>query len=154
MTEAGPQTVRVVALHIAPARGAPLTAVDRIDVEAGSGVVGDRYYGSTHRHISVQSATSLASAAAALGRPLGPESTRRTVTVSHGDIPTVPGSRMRLGDVQVEVVRIAAPCRVMDQINGPGARRALHGRGGSVCRVLTSGSISLDDAAWTADTTG
>ncbi len=46
----------------------------------------------------------------------------------------------------LEVVRKAAPCRIMDREIGDGARRALHGRGGAVCRVLTSGTIAVGDA--------
>ncbi len=135
----------MLALHIAPERRAELVSVDHIDVEAGRGVVGDRYYGTRHRHISVQSATSLALASEQWGHPLDASSTRRTVTLSGGEVPSTPGSRIRLGPLWVEVVRIAAPCPVMDQINGEGARRALHGRAGSVCRVLTGGRLSLGD---------
>ncbi|MGB3763712.1 MAG: MOSC domain-containing protein [Ornithinimicrobium sp.] len=138
---------RVVALHIATERRGELISVDHIDVEAGRGVVGDRYYGTRHRHISVQSATSLALAAEQWGYPLEAGSTRRTVTLSGGEVPSTPGSRILLGPLRLEVVRIAAPCLVMDQINGDGARRALHGRAGSVCRVLTGGRLNLGDRA-------
>lgn len=135
----------VVSLQVAPEHRAALTSVPYIDVEAGRGVVGDRYYGTKHRHISVQSAQSLADASHGLGRTLDSASTRRTVTVSGGTIPSTPGARMLLGSVEVEVVRIAAPCRLMDEINGEGARRALHTRGGSVCRVLSTGTVRLGD---------
>lgn len=144
LTEA--PNVTVVALQIAPAHGDELVVVDQIKVEAGQGVIGDRYYGTRHRHISVQSATALSDASAELGRALAPSSTRRTVTVSGGEIPTTPGSRLRLGSVEVEVVRIAAPCRLMDEINGAGTRRALHGRGGSVCRVLSTSTLTVGDS--------
>ncbi len=135
----------VVSLHIAPEHRTALVAVGHIEVEAGRGIVGDRYYGTKHRHISVQSADALAVASRELGRTLDPASTRRTVTVSGGEIPNTPGSRMQLGPVEVEVVRIAAPCRLMDQISGHGTRRALHARGGSVCRVLSTGTLRLGD---------
>jgi MOSC domain-containing protein YiiM len=52
---------------------------------------------------------------------------------------------MTVGDVVLEVVRRAAPCRVMDEAVGDGARRAMHDRGGVVCRVLTSGTIAVGD---------
>lgn len=136
----------VVSLQIAPEHLAALVDVDHVEAEAGRGIVGDRYYGTKHRHISVQSASALADASQELARTLDPGSTRRTVTVSGGDVPSAPGSRIRLGTVYVEVVRIAAPCRLMDQINGEGARRALHARGGSVCRVLNSGTLRLGDS--------
>lgn len=137
--------VRVVALHIAAVRHAPMTAVDRVEAEAGKGLVGDRYFGTRHRHVSVQSLEDLEAAAGVLGAPVPPGLTRRNVTVDHGGVPTDPGEHIVVGDVVLEVVRRAAPCRVMDEAIGPGARRALHGRGGAVCRVLTGGTIAVGD---------
>ena len=137
----------VVALHVAPARKAGTRPVEAIEVEAGAGIVGDRYHGTRHRHVSVQSATALAEAAADLGAPVEAGSTRRNVTLSHGEVPTEPGARLRVGPVLLEVVRVAAPCAVMDVSVGPGARTALRRRGGSICRVLEGGSVHLGDAA-------
>ncbi|GLZ43944.1 sulfurase [Actinomycetospora sp. NBRC 106375] len=136
---------RVAALHVAPERRAPMTAVDRIEVEAGSGVVGDRYHGTRHRHVSVQSRDELAAATEAFGAPVPEGLTRRTVTLDHGAVPTEPGARIVVGDVVLEVVRRAAPCRVMDTEIGEGARAALHGRGGAILRALTSGTIAVGD---------
>jgi MOSC domain-containing protein YiiM len=138
-------TMRVAALHTAPARKAPMVAVDRVEAEAGRGLVGDRYHGTRHRHVSVQSRDDLAVAADALGAPVPEDRTRRTLTLDHGEVPTEPGRRLVVGDVVLEVVRRAAPCRVLDETIGPGAARAMHGRGGAIFRVLTSGTISVGD---------
>ena len=135
----------MAALHIAPERKAPMIAVESIEVEAGRGVVGDRYFGSRHRHVSIQSLSELAEAAAARGAPVPASATRRTITIDHGRIPTTPGARLIVGDVALEVVRKSAPCRVMETSVGPGAARAMHERGGAVCRVLTSGTIAVGD---------
>ncbi|MHC1557607.1 MOSC domain-containing protein [Actinomycetospora sp. C-140] len=136
---------RVAALHVAPERKAPMVAVPRIEVEAGSGVVGDRYHGTRHRHVSLQSRDELAAATEAFGAPVPEGLTRRTVTLDHGTVPTEPGARVVVGDVVLEVVRRAAPCRVMDTEIGEGARAALHGRGGAILRALTSGTIAVGD---------
>jgi MOSC domain-containing protein YiiM len=54
-----------------------------------------------------------------------------------------------IGRVRLEVVRVAAPCRLLDDALGPGAARALHNRGGTVLRLLGSGAISVgDDVSW------
>ncbi len=137
----------MAALHVAPERKAPMVAVERVEAEAGRGIVGDRYFGTRHRHVSVQSLEELAEAAAARGGPVPASGTRRTITLDEGRIPTTPGARLTVGDVELEVVRKAAPCRVMETSVGPGAARAMHERGGAVCRVLTSGSIAVGDAA-------
>jgi MOSC domain-containing protein YiiM len=137
--------IRVAALHVAPERKAPMVAVDRIEVVAGRGVVGDRYFGTRHRHVSVQSLEELDEAAAARGGPVPASATRRTVTLDRGRVPTTPGARLAVGKVELEVVRKAAPCRVMETSVGPGAARAMHDRGGAVCRALTSGTIAVGD---------
>jgi MOSC domain-containing protein YiiM len=135
----------VTALRIAPGRRLPMKALDAVEVETGRGIVGDRYHGARHRHVSVQSAERLAEAEAELGVPVLPEGTRRNVTVSHGEIPTTPGARLRIGDVELEVVRVAAPCRILDDEITRGAAAALRRRAGSVCRVLQGGTIRVGD---------
>jgi MOSC domain-containing protein YiiM len=137
--------VRIVAVHIAPGRKVPTRAVPSVTAEAGKGLVGDRYHGTRHRHVTIQSRELLEQAAADLGHAIDPGATRRNLTVDVGDIPTRPGSRLRIAGVDLEVVRVSAPCRLLDDWIGPGAARALHQRGGSVCRLLTSGPIRVGD---------
>lgn len=138
-------TVVVAALHVAAEKRAPMTAVEEVEARSGEGLVGDRYFGTRHRHVTVQSREELAEAAERRGAPVPAGLTRRNVTLDRGRVPTEPGARLRIGDVELEVVRRAAPCRVMDEVVGDGARRALHDRGGAVCRVLRSGRIAVGD---------
>jgi MOSC domain-containing protein YiiM len=141
-------TSRVHAIHIAPGRRLPTKSVEFVEAEAGVGLVGDRYHGSKHRHVTVQALDDLAAAAEVLGRPIDPGLTRRNITLDHGPIPTRPGEKMRIGDVELEVVRIAAPCRLLDDDLGPGAMKALHSpRGGTVFRLLSSGTVRVGDEA-------
>ncbi|MEO5608796.1 MAG: MOSC domain-containing protein [Ornithinibacter sp.] len=135
----------VVAIHVALARRLPMRPVERVHAEAGAGLVGDRYHGTRHRHVSVQSAEDLSEGATRLGSPIPLEGTRRNVTLSHGPVPTRPGTRVRLGAALLEVVRKAAPCRILDDEIAPGAARALHERGGTILRVLESGDIAVGD---------
>jgi MOSC domain-containing protein YiiM len=137
---------RVHSIHLAPGRRLPTKSVASVEAEAGVGLVGDRYHGTRHRHVTVQALDDLAAAAEVLGRPVDPGLTRRNITLDHGPIPTRPGERMTIGDVELEVVRIAAPCRLLDDWLGPGAMAALRSpRGGTVFRLLTSGTISVGD---------
>jgi MOSC domain-containing protein YiiM len=133
----------VVAIHVAPGSRLPMKSVDRVVAEAGRGLVGDRYHGTRHRHVSVQSAASLAEAAEAFGSPIEPAGTRRNLTISHGEVPRTPGERLRIGEVLLEVVRVAAPCKLLDDTLGRGAQEALRRRGGSIFRVLEGGEITV-----------
>lgn len=135
----------VVALHVAPGSRLPMKPVDHVVAEAGKGIVGDRYHGTKHRHVSVQSAESLAEAAEVFGAPIDPAGTRRNVTISDGEVPRQPGDRVRIGDALLEVVRVAAPCKLLDDTLGRGAQEALRRRGGSIFRVLEGGDIRVGD---------
>jgi len=145
--DAEPQTAppTVVAINIAPATRLPMKAVESVEAEAGKGLVGDRYHGTRHRHVTVQSAADLAEGAEVLGSPIDAASTRRNITISHGSIPTKPGQRIAINGVELEVVRIAAPCKLLDDVIGDGARHALRRRAGSVFRLLGSGTIRIGD---------
>ena len=122
-----------------------MRSVPQVEAEAGKGLVGDRYHGTRHRHVTVQSAEGLAAAAEQLGRPVDDAGTRRNVTLSHGEVPTAPGSRLRIGPVLLEAVRVAAPCKLLDDNLGPGAQEALRRRAGTVFRVLEGGVIAVGD---------
>ncbi len=144
--DAGQHSCGVVSsIHVAKARRLPTRLVDTVEAEARVGLVGDRYHGSRHRHVTVQSAPDLEAASRLLGVPIDPGLTRRNLTVSGTGLPTRPGDRLRIGAVELEVVRIAAPCKLLDDEIGPGAARAMHGRGGTVFRLLTSGTIRVGD---------
>lgn len=139
-------SAEVVGIHLAPGTRLPMRDVDSATLDAGKGLVGDRYHGSKHRHVSVQSLHELAEAAADFGGPISPNRTRRNITISAGRLPRDPGHQWRIGDVVLEVVRDAAPCRMLDMELGDGARTALRRRAGVICRVLTDGDIRLGDA--------
>lgn len=136
----------ITAIHIAPGRRLPVKSVASVEAEAGRGLVGDRYHGARHRHVTLQSAEQLALAAADLGRPIEPAGTRRNLTVDVGTVPTTPGTQLRIGSVLLEVVRVAAPCKLLEDDLGPGAAASLRrGRAGTCLRVLESGTIAVGD---------
>ena len=138
-------TDRVQTIHIAAAPGSPMTPVERVAAEAGMGLVGDRYHGSSKLQVTVQAAGELAAASADAGRGIDPGLTRRNITVTAESVPRDPGHRWRIGPVELEVVRDAPPCRRMDEIFGDGSRAAMHCRAGVICRVLTDGEITVGD---------
>lgn len=135
----------VAALHIAKARRLPTQSVKQVDIVRNHGITGDRYEGSKHRQVSVQSLEALREAEVAFGAPIDPGLTRRNITISSGIVPREPGSVIRIGDAVLEVVRVAAPCRLLDDLIGPNAQEALRRRGGSICRVLESGVVAVGD---------
>lgn len=141
--ESGHALGPVEAIHVAKGARLPMQSRDAADVEAGKGIVGDRYHGTRHRHVTVQTRTELDEAAAEHGGPIAPQFTRRNVTLAAGRLDRTPGARMRLGPVELEVVRDAAPCKLLEDDLGRDARLALHRRAGVVCRVLVGGRLAI-----------
>lgn len=142
----GDAALRLVAIHVAKASRLPMRAVDAVEAEAGRGLVGDRYHGTRHRHVTVQSLEELAEAADRHGAPIDPGATRRNLTLSSGRLPRRAGARLRVGDALLEVVRDAAPCKLLEDALGRDARLALSRRAGVVCRLLEGGRLRVGDA--------
>ncbi|MFO0690131.1 MAG: MOSC domain-containing protein [Myxococcota bacterium] len=137
----------MVSIHVAKARRLPMQAVESVRAEAGRGLVGDRYHGSRIRHLTVQTLEELEEAAERHGRPIDPGRTRRNVTLSSGRLSRRPGHRLRIGSIELEVVRDAAPCKLLDDAFGRDVRLALARRAGVVCKVLSDGELRVGDRA-------
>lgn len=140
----------VVAIHIAPGSRLAMKPVTEVEAVEQKGLVGDRYFGTKHRHVSVQSQADLDAAAELHGAPIEPQDTRRNITISSGEVPAKPGEYLRIGEVELEVVRIAAPCKLLDDVIGPGAKTALRRKAGTIFRLLSSGTIRLGDEVHSA----
>ena len=90
-----------------PAPAPPGELVDEIQLRAGLGIVGDRYFGHAAHRGSV-------------------------LTLDSG-----------AGPVRLRVRRPANPCAWMDATIGPGAWRALRGKGGIRCTPLDDGVLRV-----------
>ena len=135
----------VTGIQLAKATRMGMRSVDSAEIETAVGLIGDRYHGSKHRQLSVQSLEELTEAEAAFGHPIDPLLTRRNVTISEGQVPRTPGHRWKVGEVELEVVRDAAPCKMLDMEIGDGARTAMRRRAGVICRVIAGGSLLIGD---------
>ncbi len=126
------------------ARGPELPAT--VEVRAGLGIVGDRYFGQrAHRTASV---TIMAvESIERVGPGLDPADTRRNIITRGLDIDDMRGEEFELGGIVFRAHRPANPCAWMDVALAPGAFRALRGRGGMRCEPLTSGTLALGPTA-------
>ncbi len=135
----------VVELQIAKAARMDMIPVESVEIADGHGIDGDRYENAKHRQVTVQSLEEIALAEAEVGRPLEAIKTRRNITIDAGLLDRTPGARISIGDVQLEVVRDAAPCKLLEDDLGRDAKLALHKRAGVVYRTIQGGVISIGD---------
>lgn len=132
-----------------------------VEVRAGLGLVGDRYFGQqAHRRAAVTlfAAESVDALARDLALPTVPNPllTRRNVVLRGFPVDQLaagrdhPGAVLSLdsgdGPVRFQAHRPANPCRWMDVVLAPGAFRALRGRGGVRCAPLDDGALRLGPA--------
>ncbi|MGK3957817.1 MOSC domain-containing protein [Arthrobacter sp. R4] len=132
----------------------PTTDADRFELVAGKGIVGDRFFGkAAHMDaaVTVMAVEALESIAAELGTaPFNPLLTRRNVILRGADLPPLLGGEFALeshGNVaRFKAGRPAHPCAWMDQMLAPGAHKAMRGRGGIRCQVLSDGVLNRGPA--------
>jgi MOSC domain-containing protein YiiM len=126
-----------------PAPAAPGELVEVVQVRAGLGIVGDRYFGRpAHRDASV---TLIARESLPPGTDL--VQVRRNVLTAGIAVDDLIGAVLVLdsgqGPVSLRVNRPARPCAWMDATIGPGAWKALRGKGGVRCTPLNDGTLRV-----------
>jgi hypothetical protein len=144
---------------------------EEIRVEAGLGIVGDRYFNHpVHRNaaVTVFDAGVLDQLAVDLGLAAVPDPvlTRRNLILRGYPIDQfaarrtpsgerIPGAIFTLdtgsGPIRFQANRPANPCAWMDVVLAPGAFKALRGQGGIRCTPLDSGTLHLGPATLSTD---
>jgi MOSC domain-containing protein YiiM len=130
----------------------PTYDLDEVQLVAGKGVVGDRFFGqAAHLDAAVTLFAVEALEAVAdelrLGAVPDPLLTRRNVVLRGADVNALRGHEFALesADGGARAVlfggRPAAPCAWMDRMLAPGVHAALRGRGGLRCRVQEDGIL-------------
>lgn len=141
---------KVVALQISPASRMDQKVVESVEILDQHGITGDRYENAKHRQVTVQSLEEIALAEAEHGDSIDAFHTRRNITVDSGLLDRTPGSRATFTNaagevVELEVVRDAAPCKLLEDNLGRGAKLALHKRAGVVYRTISGGEVAIGD---------
>ena len=135
----------VRALTTAGDYGAPLESHTEITVVADVGITGDRHAGK-RRQVTIVCTGELAEAATLHGvDAIDGVATRRNIVVDAPTLPRTHGTPFRIGAVEFEVWRDCAPCELMDEVFGVGAKDALRDRCGISATVITGGAIRLGD---------
>jgi MOSC domain-containing protein YiiM len=135
----------LTSITIAPAYGATLQSLHAAELVAGQGIVGDRHFGGV-RQVTVICTGEVTKAAAEWGSgDMDPAASRRNLVVDLPELPRDHGAIIRIGDVVLSVWRDCAPCELMDEVYGEGARRTLARRAGVSAQVVEGGSIRIGD---------
>ena len=148
-------TGRVEHIHFAPVARGPMQAAETVTVEAGVGVVGDRYarragtfstWPLDHEFTLVE-AEAIAAVETEYGLHLADGETRRNITTRGIALNPLVGKRFRVGSVVCEGTRLCPPCAHLEVVTGRGGlARMLAGRGGLRAVVVAGGAVRVGDA--------
>lgn len=123
----------------------PTLAHDAVMVQAGQGLVGDRFFGKGANfdgHVTFfawEILQLLYQAPEVL--PGLPASLRRNVILSGVPLNGLIGQEFAIDGVQFYGAKHCAPCRWLDEMVLPGARQILRGRGGLRAQALSDGIL-------------
>lgn len=137
-------TGSLLSISIAGDYSAALDPVSEARLVADHGIEGDRYAGSV-RQVTVVCTGEVESASADFGKAIDPFETRRNLVVHLEELPRTHGTKIRIGDAVLMVWRDCAPCEVMEEVFGEGAKEALRRRAGVSAQVETGGVVRLGD---------
>ena len=126
-------------------------ACDHVQVRAGLGLVGDRYFNHrAHRHAAVTVFAAESLDALDLEPQPDPHLVRRNIVLRGFPVDDLVKQVFSLdsgdGPVRFQAHRPAHPCAWMDVVVAPGAFRGLRGHGGLRCVPLDDGVLRLGPA--------
>lgn len=149
----------VDAIHVAPEAGAEMRSVTEVEAVAGKGLRGDRYFEEAgswsgdegrdlppeDRALTLFEAETLDIVERDAGIELEPSDHRRNITTRNVAVDHLLDERFRIGEAVCEGVAICEPCAYLESLTEEGVLSALVHRGGLNVRIVSSGTIAVDD---------
>jgi MOSC domain-containing protein YiiM len=144
-------------LHKTPRAFLPMRSFPSIELVAGRGIEGDRYFVGhetgfySHkpeegRQVTLFEMETLEALRRDHKIELLPEEHRRNVTVEGVPLNHLVGRRFRLGEAIVEATRLSTPCRHIEEILGKPVFDPLINRSGLNCKIIAGGTLRVGDA--------
>lgn len=146
----------VESIHVAPRAEELPHLVEAVDVVAGQGIEGDRYFraagdGTFHEQdkhgqdLTLIEAEAIEGLAADTGIELEPGEARRNVVTRGVALNDLVGRRFTVGEVEAVGNRLCDPCSHLEGLTRPGVLKGLVNRGGLRADVVRGGAIRVGD---------
>jgi MOSC domain-containing protein YiiM len=148
---------RVLAIFTSPEAQVPMAPIDEALLEAGRGLVGDRYYratgtfsdtlkGQRDSEITLIEAEEVARFNEEQGLELGLGELRRNIVTEGIRLNDLVGCRFRVGEVLLEGIRLCEPCAHLARTVTSRALPGLVHRAGLRACVISGGAVRAGDA--------
>jgi MOSC domain-containing protein YiiM len=128
--------------------------IGEIEVVAGKGIRGDRYFVPEGREVAgddaghdltLIEAEALEALLTEHGIELSAAASRRNVLTRGIGLNDLVGKHFRVGEVECEGVELCEPCNHLEGLTRPGVMRGMVHRAGLCAEVLRGGSIRIGD---------
>lgn len=148
---------KLLAIAMAPERKVAMQSVERIEVVAGAGLVGDRYgegIGAAQflgrrkpeNEVTLIASEAIEAANDEYGMTISHLDTRRNLLTEGVPLNDLVGRTFRVGPVLLKGLELCEPCGYLEKRTYPGIQIALKRRGGLRCCVIEGGAIAVGDA--------
>ena len=146
----------LISIYIAEQSGTSMQSIGEAQLEAGNGVVGDRYHtgkgtfsgqlaGKPHREVTLIESEEIARFNAITGLSIAHADPRRNLVTRGVRLNDLVNQRFRVGEVELEGVKLCEPCSHLAETLTPEVLPHLIGRGGLRARVIRGGQIQCGD---------
>ncbi len=140
---------RIEAIFIAGASGAPMVSLEQVSAVAGCGLEGDRYFTEEPGEKGFENVTLIEQESydylATIDLELPPNALRRNLLTRGIELNHLVGKKFTVGEVRCLGTELAEPCNYIEGRTLPGVLKAMVGRGGLRCQILSGGEISVGD---------
>lgn len=147
---------QVIALYIAERAGSPMLERQQIELQAGKGIVGDRYYSGTgtfseklaglpDKEITLIATEQVEAFNKEQGHAFTPAEFRRNIITAGIDLNTLEGRIFTVGDVKLEGMRLCEPCAHLASLLSKDLLPAMVNKCGLRARIVTEGTINTND---------
>lgn len=153
-------TGQLVAICLAPVRGAPMQNVSEAELIAARGMTGDRYGNKAAaqqnglepaQEVTLIEAEALEAAQRDCELELSHAESRRNLLTAGVPLNHLVGRQFSVGPVVLEGIELCEPCKHLERLTGKKAVKALLHRGGLRARIVQSGVVRVGDAILPSD---
>lgn len=148
---------KVVEIHIALTRESPMQKVISAELEAGKGIVGDRYHSETgtysqklaglpDKELTLLESEKIDEFNAENGFGFNYGDFRRNIVTEGVSLNALVGKEFTIGDIRLQGIRLCEPCAYLSKVLVPEIMACLVHKCGLRAEILDSGAIQEGDA--------
>lgn len=147
---------KIAGIYISPEAEAPMRSLEEAQLQAGRGVVGDRYYlekgtfseqlkDGRDREVTLVESEQVAWFNRTTGLAIDPGALRRNIVTEGIDLNKLVGRRFQVGEVLLEGIRLCEPCAHIAKLVAKEVLSEMVHRAGLRAMIVSGGTVKVAD---------